>query len=782
MPLSSWSNLQVITQIDSNFQWTTSTITYAFATSTTGLAAGGGETGSFAAFNADQISKATIGINLWDDIIAPDFSLVTTTNSNVEFATFLDSGLNDYAHAYYPVYGTVWLNRAFDGSDPNIGNDANNNLVNPTIGKHGFVTLVHEIGHALGMNHPGNYETNGVTPSNFRDSTVYSVLSYFGPSWGSIGEPTLVAWADWVGSDNLLYSPQTPMIDDVLAAQAMYGVETTTRNTDTTYGFNSTLSSVYAGLYDFNQNTQPIMCLVDGGGIDTLDVSGWNTVSRIDLNSGTFSSVNSMTSNISIAHSAIIENATTGGGNDALTGNSASNILNAGAGIDILNGGLGNDTLIGGAGGDQMDGGGGIDTASYSASTTGVTVNLTTNVNAGGDAAGDSLRNFENITGSAHADNLTGNTLANILTGGGGIDILNGGDGNDTLVGGTGADQMNGGVGIDTASYSASAAGVTVNLTTNVNSGGDAAGDYLRNFENIIGSAHADILTGNTLANILTGGDGHDTLAGGAGADKMDGGVGSDTASYSTSISAVTVNLTTNVHSGGDVTGDTLLFIENITGSAYADILTGNTLANILTGGAGADQINGGGGIDILNGGDGNDILTGGAGSDQINGGNGTLDIAYYSGSTAAVAINLASGVNTGGDAEGDTLSGVERIYGSVYNDSITGDNQNNYLYGNSGADLLNGMTGNDVFYGGVGNDKFFFSAVNGGTDTIADYVDNADKIQFASEVAAGFGELLFSGQGTTTVTVSGFDGAAQIIVKSASAFRLELGDFIFVV
>src|SRR5213078_1917485 len=107
----------------------------------------------------------------------------------------------------------------------------------------------------------------------------------------------------------------------------------------------------------------------------------------------------------------------------------------------------------------------------------------------------------------------------------------------------------------------------TVNLATNVNTGGDAAGDSLSGIENITGSAYDDTITGDANANVLSGGAGADTLIGGG---------GTDTADYSASASAVTVNLTTNVNTGGDAQGDSLSGIENLTGSAYDDTLTGD--------------------------------------------------------------------------------------------------------------------------------------------------------------------------------------------------------------
>ena len=176
-----------------------------------------------------------------------------------------------------------------------------------------------------------------------------------------------------------------------------------------------------------------------------------------------------------------------------------------------------------------------------------------------------------------------------------------------------------------------------------------------------ISEAQAAALTsGNDLDNLLTGGllgdalfgfggndglngnDGDDRLDGGAGDDHLDGGSGSDTAAYDTAAAGVTVNLGLGSASGG-AGNDTLVGIENVIGSSFADVLTGNATNNVLDAGAGADSLTGGAG---------NDVLTGGAGADRIDGGAGS-DTAGYEASSAAVSINLVAGKFSGGDATG---------------------------------------------------------------------------------------------------------------------------------
>ena len=218
-----------------------------------------------------------------------------------------------------------------------------------------------------------------------------------------------------------------------------------------------------------------------------------------------------------------------GAGFNGLIGSSHADVLTGDDGDNTLSGGAGNDTLDGGSGADTLDGGTGIDVADYSGSSAGVTVDLATGSGSSGDAAGDSLAGIENVTGSGQADSLTGDAAANVLSGAAGADSLSGGAGNDTLVGGADADSLDGGAGTDIADYSASAAGVTIDLAAGTGSGGDAAGDTLAGVENVVGSTSADVLAGDANANLLDGGSGDDSLSGGAGADTLVGGAGNDT-------------------------------------------------------------------------------------------------------------------------------------------------------------------------------------------------------------------------------------------------------------
>ncbi|WP_157218723.1 calcium-binding protein [Flavisphingomonas formosensis] len=418
------------------------------------------------------------------------------------------------------------------------------------------------------------------------------------------------------------------------------------------------------------------------------------------------------------------------GGNDVIYGGFApysyvgADSLYGGAGNDIIYGSFGSGfseysfTLIdGGAGSDVMYGGSG-DNSFFVDSPGDVVVEGGNGEDYYGDIVYATVSfvlpdNVEFLTLSGAGLTGTGNGLDNILSadagnqtlnGKAGYDQLYGGDGNDILDGGDGDDYLDGGYGSDTASYVDATAGVTVDLgLTDWQNTLGAGFDMLVKIENLTGSAYADHLIGNALGNRLSGGGGDDVLDGGPGNDTLDGGAGSDTATYAAADVAVRVNLAIT---GAQTTGmgtDTLVSIENVVGSAFADTLTGNDFANILTGGAGDD---------VLNGGLGNDTLAGGDG----------IDTASYANAAGAVRVSLAIATAQSTISAGtDTLSGIENLTGGAYDDQLTGDNGNNVLVGNAGNDTLIGGLGDDTLNGGAGSDTAsYVGAASGVTISLA--------------------------------------------------------------
>lgn len=362
-----------------------------------------------------------------------------------------------------------------------------------------------------------------------------------------------------------------------------------------------------------------------------------------------------------------------------------------------------------------------------------------------------------------YVDRLIGHAGNDTLSGFSGDDLLEGGGGEDLLEGGPGADSLAGGIDIDTASYSDSNLGVTVDLGQAIQQGGDAEGDQLTAIENIVGSNHADVLVGDEEMNTLSGGVGNDTLVGAANADSLIGGTGLDTVSYlGSNGGGVIVSLTTGRGQGGDASGDRYTEVENIVGTVFNDILTGDSNKNTLNGGVGNDILIGGGGGDSLIGAEGIDTvsyatssvavsidlnrdmtttddtndnysgieniigssmddtligteedneLSGGTGSDTLIGGDGS-DTVSYRGSNSGITLNLNPDAGTttitglGGDAAGDILESIENIFGSEFSDILVGNDEANFLAGGGGNDSIAGGGGNDTIAGGGGNDS----------------------------------------------------------------------------
>ena len=412
-----------------------------------------------------------------------------------------------------------------------------------------------------------------------------------------------------------------------------------------------------------------------------------------------------------------IESVTGSASSDQLTGDAAANVLEGAAGDDVLDGAAGADRLLGDAG---------TDTARYAASSAGVQVSLGTGKGTGGDAEGDRLQDIENLSGSRHADELTGDAGVNRLAGEAGDDLLEGMGGADELIGGEGT---------DTASYVQARQGVSASLEQPASNTGDAAGDRFEGIENLEGSEHDDQLAGDAQANRLMGAPGADQLSGlagddvldgGAGADALDGGEGVDTAIYSFATEGVRVSLGTGLGQGGDAEGDTLRSVENLRGGRYGDRLAGDAGDNVLDGARG------------------NDVLTGGAGADQLLGGDGS-DTADYSGSAAAVRLDLALGSNENGDAAGDVLESIENLAGSAGDDRLAGDSGANTLEGAAGHDVLEGRGGNDVLDGGEGDDLLSGGSGGdvlrggGGTDTVS-YVEAGEGVTVNLATGRGLG------------------------------------------
>jgi Ca2+-binding RTX toxin-like protein len=510
------------------------------------------------------------------------------------------------------------------------------------------------------------------------------------------------------------------------------------------------------------------------------------------LNQSVFSNNSAVGQAGAIGSTPILPNAGNGGPG-SYGGSASASVLNFGSltlGVDAIINGI----ATGGAGG---KGGNGVVIGSGGTGGTGGSAALGI-LNAGGTAVGTGIISNQilggaTVLGGAGGLGGTGATLADGAAGSNGLSSLL----NLSLANGMG-------------NFTAQLMGTeAANTITGVLSG-----------QKFFGLGGADNITGND-GSILFGGAGADTLTtqasaevhGGLGNDMIrttflgghsngasggiwDGGQGNDTFDGSLSSSGLALQL--NLSTGGNNFSGTIISIENVIGTSFADTITGDAGDNTLQGLAG---------IDSLSGGAGNDTLIGGVGADVLDGGADT-DTAYYYSSNAGVTIVLSNGAATGvgGEAAGDTLIGIENIIGSDgFGDTLIGDADTNYLSGAGGDDFLDGGAGADSLIGGAGTDTaYYYSSVAGvtvnlangaasGGDAQADYLNGIEQVigsntggdtltgDSGTNYLAGFGgndtidggaafDSLSGGAGTDTVSYASATSGVTVIMDYYAA------------
>lgn len=577
-----------------------------------------------------------------------------------------------------------------------------------TLDSYSFATYIHEIGHALGLGHMGDYNGSATFPNDAtfgNDSLQLSVMSYFFNS-----ENSTVTATD---AENL-----TAQMIDILAVQNLYGGTAGGITAGATlYGAGQNLGNYLDLVFDAIENQDfsgayagnaIAMTIYDESGVDTVDLSFDTTNDQvIDLNPGTFSNVGGGIGNIGIAVGTLLENLITADGNDLVTTNATDNDVDTGGGNDTVNASEGDDTLNGGSGTDRL-----VFDFDFAGITGGqITGNSALLVGAFGSVLATDFEIFDFtdrnlslsqlnaqvpsltlpglvIDGSTQDDpNLVGTGDNDTISGFGGSDSIDGLGGNDIINAGIGFDTVDGGSGNDSITAS-------------------------DGYDEVQGGAGNDTLFGNNGNDLLNGGDDNDSLNGGLGADTLNGDAGDDT------LAGLSGADTLNGGIGDDVLNGNNGF-DLLNGGGDNDTLNGGLANDTLNGDDGADQLNGQGGADLLNGGTGNDVLNGNAGFDLLNGDGGD--------------DTLNGGTNH------DTLNGGEDddvLNGGGGRDVLNGDIGDDMLRGNSGADTLDGGQGDDTLNGGLANDSFIFT---GGHDIIQDFQNNIDEILIDAALLSGF-------------------------------------------
>lgn len=367
------------------------------------------------------------------------------------------------------------------------------------------------------------------------------------------------------------------------------------------------------------------------------------------------------------------------GGDDLIDGGGGNDTIRGFAGADLLFGGAGDDLLFGGADNDVLNGGAGFDIVSYddilapdAISATVAASGTETNATVTGAASGnDTLLSIEQINGTGGDDTFVINS-AYVETF---LFYVRGGAGNDSMAGEA---TFNRGVLLDYLVPDVTS-GVSVNLGTGRASDGLGGIDSFSNFNAVRGSA---------LGDTLIGGATNDRFRGRGGDDFIDGGGGFDLADYTQTTGSVSVNLTLGRAQDGDGGTDTLVSIEEVRGSNFADTLVGSDIAERFRGNIGGDTIDGGGGND-------------------------TID---YGSATTGVSVNLFAGRAFDGQGGTDSFSNVEYVLGGNFNDGLIGSGAIfETLNGAGGDDVLSPFGGGDVLIGGAGFDSANYSGQAGG-------------------------------------------------------------------
>lgn len=735
--------------IDSDWSWsstagTATTVTYGFRAGTPGYTPGGRDLSTVTQLTQAQIDAVRLALGSISDVANITFTEVNpggyTDDASMLFNNYYSTTDGSGAFAYYPwptardasySHGDVWLNtQSVSTTSLNFGS-------------YSYQTLVHEIGHAVGLAHPGLYNAApgvSITYDNnaqfAQDTRQYSTMSYFSHTFSG-----------GVGADR----PETPMLLDVMALQHIYGANTTTRAGDTIYGFNNAVPGMaHAGAaYNFATNNTPHFVIWDGGGRDRIDASGCTVAQTITLVAGQFSSMSTSgnsRNNIAIAYGATIEDAIGGSASDTITGNAVGNNLAGLSGNDTIDGGDGNDTMGGHDGDDRLWTGLGDDIA-------------------WGDAGADQLGGLDGndtlfgglsndtIWGDAGNDLIFGNEDFDNLSGFAGNDTLEGGDGNDTMGGHDGDDRLWAGLGDDIAWGDAGAdqlGGLDGNDTLSGGLNDDTIwGDDGNDL--IFGNEDQDNLSGFAGNDTLEGGDGNDTMGGHDGDDRLWAGAGADIVWGDGGFDQL----------GGHEGNDTLF------GGLNNDTIWGDEGDDLILGGEDLDDLSGGAGNDTLDGGAGNDTMGGQAGDDRLWGGTGA-DIAW-------------------GDDGADHLGGHDgndTLFGGAGNDLIWGDADDDQLFGGDNDDLLQGGAGNDTLNGEAGNDTFVYLG-NDGADRLDGFAGGAgagDVIRVLGLTAFdSFAEIQAAASVVGGILQINLTGSSVQMIGFTSIGQLAADDFLFV-
>ena len=463
-------------------------------------------------------------------------------------------------------------------------------------------------------------------------------------------------------------------------------------------------------------------------------------------------------------------------GHDFLYGLDGNDLLVGGYGSDTLDGGSGSDAMIGGEGNDTyyIDDIGDVVTEVYAGYADHDVVHVAIDYFDAGDATvehiyyegngngtivGSDSNNF--ISSLGGADWLQGEGGDDWLFGNSGDDLLEGGDGNDELDGWQGADTMIGGAGNDVYNVDSASDIVTEYAGEGIDTVKVRRSSYTLPAD--VENADLRYYSGSIS---VTGNSANNVFIMGTGAQSVIGGAGVDTVSYAYT-GAVSVDLWTWDY-GGEAADEYFTGIENLTGSAYDDVLRALGTQSIIDGGPGADTMEGRNGGDIYYVDNSGDVVIeiAGGGTDEVR----IRNLASYTLPDQVEKLtNFTNHVFTGtGNSLANLITGgtvTDYLHGGAGHDTLNGGDGDDELHGDDDHDILNGGSGSDIMYGGYGNDTFYVEyegdwvveLIGEGTDHVYTSLTNymlGDHVENLTFTGAGDPDLNFIGSNVGNILV----------------------------